>query len=317
MRSAENIAGVHKFVLYSRRRLNYSWRVACSVNPPPSKNVVADFWDAEPCGTRYLGEKSEFEAHARARYQLEPHIFDFAGFAPARGLRVLEIGVGMGADYEQWLQAGAVATGVELSAVSLQRVRRRCELAGLVPDLRLADAENLPFAPNSFDIVYSYGVMHHSPETAKCLNEAWRVLKPGGEARIMLYHHVSLTGIMLWLLFGIWRGQSIRQSVYENLESPGTKTFTRSEVFELMRDFENVSIDQVFSPGDLLLHRPSQKFRRPAYRFLWKLFPRKLLRICLRKWGLFLLIKAQKPSVGGTDRLNSASSILEQGHANV
>ena len=295
MRRAENVAGVHKFVLYSRGRLNYSWLVACSVSPPPSKNAVADFWNAEPCGTRYVGEKSEFDAHARARYELEPYIFDFAGFTSARGLRVLEIGVGMGADYEQWLKTGAIATGVDLSAVSLERTQRRCELAGLVPDLRLADAENLPFASNSFDFVYSYGVMHHSPNTAKCLTEAWRVLKPGGEARIMLYHHVSLTGIMLWLRYGIWRAQSIRQCVHEYLESPGTKTFTRSEVSALMHDFENVSIDQVFSPGDLLLHKPSSRFRGAPYRVLWKLFPRALVRRIGKRCGLFLLVKATRP----------------------
>jgi SAM-dependent methyltransferase len=288
------LRGVHKFVLYSRGRLNYSWRVACSVSPLPSKTAVADFWNAEPCGTRYLGEKSEFEEHSRARYQLEPHIFDFAGFTSARGLRVLEIGVGIGADYEQWLKAGAIATGVDLSTSSLERAQRRCELAGFVPDLRLADAENLPFGSNSFDVVYSYGVMHHSPNTAKCLTEARRVLKPGGEARIMLYHHASLTGIMLWLRYGIWRTQSIRRCVYENLESPGTKTFTRNEAFMLMHDFKNVNIDQVFSPGDLLLHQPSHKFRGPQYRLLWKVFPRGLLRICCRNWGLFLLITAQK-----------------------
>lgn len=285
---------MHKFVLYSRGCLNYSWRVACSVSPPPSKNAVADFWNAEPCGTRYLGEKSEFEAQSHARYQLEPHIPNFAGFTSSRGLRVLEIGVGMGADYEQWLKAGAFASGIDLSAVSLGRTRSRCQLAGLVPDLRLGDAENLPFATNSFDIVYSYGVMHHSPDTAKCLREAWRVLKPGGEARIMLYYHLSLTGIMLWLRFGLWRGQSIRQCVYETLESPGTKTFTRNEVFEFMRDYEDVIIDQVFSPGDLLLHKPSSRFRSAGYRFLWKVFPRTWVRKIAKNWGLFLLIKARK-----------------------
>jgi len=287
--------GVHKFVLYSRQRLIYSLPVACTASPPPLKDELAAFWNSEPCGTRYLAEKSEFAGQARTRYQLEPYISDFAGFASARGLRVLEIGVGMGADYEQWLKAGAIVTGVDLSKASLEQAQRRCELAGLTPDLQLADAENLPFASNSFDVAYSYGVMHHSPNTSKCLSEAWRVLKPGGEARIMLYHHASLTGIMLWLRFGIWRMQSIRQCVYQRLESPGTKTFTRDEVSVLMRDFENVSIDQVFSPGDLLLHRPSAKFIGLGYQLLWKIFPRTLVRKLGQKWGLFLLIRAMKP----------------------
>ncbi|HZR65592.1 MAG TPA: class I SAM-dependent methyltransferase [Terriglobales bacterium] len=287
---------MHNFVLYSYKCLLYSGPVACTATPPDLKIEVAEFWNTEPCGTRYLGESSSFTSHSQARYLLEPHIPEFAGFASACGLRVLEIGVGIGADYEQWLRAGALATGVDISKSSLECARRRCELAGFTPDLHLADAENLPFPSESFDRVYSYGVMHHSPDTGRCIQEALRVLKAGGEARIMLYHHVSLTGIMLWLRYGIWRAQSIRQCVYEKLESPGTKTFTRDEVLNLMRGFEDVSIDQVFSPGDLLLHQPSQRFRGTPYRMLFKLFPRTLVRKFGRKWGLFLLISAVKPS---------------------
>jgi len=306
---------VHKFVLGRAASIRYSQSVACTETPPGLKSSglpapgpndpgladpglkaqVADFWNAEPCGTRYLGDSAEFAAHAQARYTLEPYIPNFAGFAASRGKRVLEIGVGMGADYEQWLKAGALATGVDLSQASLDRARRRCELAGLAPDLRLADAENLPFADNSFDIVYSYGVMHHSPDTARCLREAFRVLKPVGQARIMLYHHASLTGLMLWLRYGLWRAQSVRRCVYDRLESPGTKTYTAAEVRELMSNFANVEIDQVFSPGDLLLHQPSSRFRHPIYRLIWKLYPRALVRKLARRWGLFLLITARKP----------------------
>lgn len=265
------------------------------------KERVIEFWNTEPCGTRYLGGESEFNAHAQARYALEPHIPTFARFAEARGLRVLEIGVGMGGDYERWLTAGANASGIDLSSASLTQTRRRCQLAGLRPDLQLADAEDIPFADQTFDIVYSYGVLHHSPDTTKCLREAWRVLKPGGEARIMLYHHRSITGFLLWLRYGVWRGQSIRQCVYERLESPGTKTFTVAEVRSMLAGFDDIELDdvhfnQAFSPGDLLLHKPSARFQGPLYRLAWKLFPRNLVRRCGKRWGLFLLITARKSS---------------------
>jgi len=286
---------VHNFVLYSRIRVLYSGPVACATTSPDLKIQVAEFWNSEPCGTRYLGGNLNFEEQSATRYRIEPHIPVFAGFASACGLKVLEIGVGLGADYEQWLKAGAIATGIDLSAKSLELTKRRCEAAGFKPDLQQADAENLPFPANSFDIVYSYGVMHHSPNTARCVREAWRVLKPGGEARIMLYHHVSLTGIMLWLRYGVWRGQSIRQCVYDHLESPGTKTFTRAEALAMMRDFENVSLQQVFSPGDLLLHRPSARFQGRICKSLWKFFPRTLISRCGRRHGLFLLIAGAKP----------------------
>ena len=181
-------------------------------------SAVRDFWNAAPCGSRYLETNDDYESHARARYGLEPFILEFADFPRWRGKRVLEIGVGMGADYVQWLQAGAIATGVDLSSASLERAAHRCELAGVKPDLRLANAEELPFSDGEFDLVYSYGVLHHSPNTLQCLREVRRVLKPGGRAKIMVYHHPSLVGLMLWARYGSFTGK-IREG--SRLPSPG------------------------------------------------------------------------------------------------
>jgi ubiquinone/menaquinone biosynthesis C-methylase UbiE len=261
------------------------------------KDEVSEFWNAEPCGTRYLDNDGDFESHSRARYALEPYIHEFAQFSSARGLHVLEVGVGMGADFLQWLKAGAVATGIDLSSQSVEQARKRCKRFGYEADLRTADAETLPFADRTFDLLYSYGVMHHSPNTEQCIREAWRVLKPGGTLKIMLYHHASLTGEMLWLRYGWWRGKSLRQTVYEQLESPGTKTYTQAEVRGMLKEFESIRIEQVFSPGDLLLNNPSKRFQSGIYRLLWKLYPRFLVRKFGKSWGLFLLITAQKPCV--------------------
>jgi ubiquinone/menaquinone biosynthesis C-methylase UbiE len=262
---------------------------------PDLKDEVREFWNSDPCGTRYLEGVEDFAAHARARYELEPHIHQFARFSSARGQRVLEVGVGMGADYLEWLKGDAQATGIDLSGASLERARARCRAAGYQPDLRVADAENLPFPQNAFDVVYSYGVLHHSPDTARCFREVLRVLKPGGQARIMIYHHPSLTGLMLWLRYGLVHGASLRKSVYDHLESPGTKTYSQKEAKSLLAGFENISMRQVFSPGDLLLNRPSARYQAGIYRLAWKLYPRRLARMLGRRWGLFLLISAQKP----------------------
>jgi SAM-dependent methyltransferase len=263
---------------------------------PVLKNDVRDFWNADPCGSRYLGDREDFEAQARARYRLEPYIHDFAGFAHSGGKRVLEIGVGMGADFLEWLKAGAHAAGVDLSSASIERSKRRCELAGYTPDLRISDAEHLPFPDNTFDIVYSYGVMHHSPDTLQCIREAGRVLRPGGVLRVMVYHHASLTGLMLWLRYGWWRGKSLRQTVYEQLESPGTKSYTRREALGLLEEFEQIEFRQAFSPGDLLLNEPSVRFQGRFYRLIWALYPRAIVRLVCRRMGLFLLISARKPA---------------------
>jgi ubiquinone/menaquinone biosynthesis C-methylase UbiE len=260
------------------------------------KEEVRDFWNADPCGSRYLGERADFEAHARARYQLEPYIHEFAGFAQSAGKRVLEIGVGMGADYLEWLKAGAQATGVDLSGTSVEQAKRRCEMAGCAPDLRVSDAERLPFPDGTFDIVYSYGVMHHSPDTPQCIREAGRVLKPGGALRIMIYHHPSLTGFMLWLRYGWLRGKSLRQVVRDHLESPGTKSYMQEEARAMLQGFEQIEFRQVFGPGDRLLNEPSARFRGWAYRIIWRLYPRFLVRRFGARLGLFLLISARKPS---------------------
>ncbi len=263
---------------------------------PGLKDEVRRFWDAEPCGTRYLESAEDFVAHTRSRYALEPYIERFAQFDRARGLRVLEIGVGMGADYVRWLQAGARAAGVDLSRGSLERAHSRCQMMGMTPTLCQADAERLPFPDGTFDLVYSYGVLHHSPDTPRCVQEVFRILKPGGQARLMLYHHPSLTGLMLWLRYGWWRGKSVRQAVYGHLESPGTKTYTAAEIRAMMSGFGNLHLEQVFSPGDLLLHQPSARFRGSLYRLAWKLYPRWMVRRLGRRLGLFLLITAERPA---------------------
>src|SRR5437016_13989288 len=88
--------------------------------------------------------------------------------------------------------------------------------------------------------------MLHTTSTQQCLREAWRVLKPNGQARVMVYHNPSLTGFMLWMRYGIWRGNSVREVVYDHLESPGTKSFTQAEVRGMMCDFEELQFQQVF-----------------------------------------------------------------------
>jgi hypothetical protein len=112
----------------------------------------------------------------------------------------------------------------------------------------------------------------------------------------MIYHHASLTGFMLWLRYGFLRGKSLRQSVRDHLESPGTKSYTREEARTLLQGFEQIELRQAFSPGDLLLNEPSARFQGLAYRFVWRLYPRFLVRRLGARWGLFLLISARKPA---------------------
>lgn len=107
-------------------------------------------------------------------------------------IQFLEIGCGMGTDALQIAKKGIEVTAIDLTDEGIRLAKDRFSLNNYSADLRIADAENLPFEDTYFDIVYSFGVLHHIPDTQKAINEIYRVLKPGGEAYIMLYNKISL-----------------------------------------------------------------------------------------------------------------------------
>ena len=159
------------------------------------KERVRTFWQENPCGVKFAdaapGTRHFYELIEAHRYTKEWHIPAAADFAGARGLKVLEIGCGLGTDGAQFAEANADYTGVDLTDAAVELARKRFELFGLSGKFQTADAENLEFADESFDLVYSHGVLHHTPETQKAIDEVHRVLRPGGRAVVMLYHRDS------------------------------------------------------------------------------------------------------------------------------
>ena len=159
------------------------------------KERVRAFWQEHPCGTKFAdaqpGSRRFYELVEAHRYEKEWHIPAAAGFAHSKHLDVLEIGCGLGTDGAQFAQAGARYTGIDLTEAAVDLARRRFELFNLRGNFRVADAEQLDFADNSFDLVYSHGVLHHTPDTPTAVREIYRVLRPGGRAVVMLYHRDS------------------------------------------------------------------------------------------------------------------------------
>ena len=180
-----------------------------------AKQAVHDFWERASCGeeayARGGSSRERLEAQARARYELEPYIRQFARFESGRGLDVLEVGVGMGADHLEWARhMPRSLSGIDLTERAIAHTATRLALYGLRSDLRVADAEKLPFRDASFDLVYSWGVLHHSPDTSRAVREVLRVLRPGGVARVMIYHAHSMVGYMLWLRYALLAGRSTK-----------------------------------------------------------------------------------------------------------
>lgn len=265
------------------------------------KSAVSNFWNIQSCGEVYATGNSEqlfYQSFIKKRYQLEPYIFEFARFEDGRDKDVLEIGVGMGADHLQWAKSRPkFLAGIDLTSRAISHATKMLGLDGYKSKLMVADAENLPFEDGSFDLVYSWGVIHHSPNTEIAVKEIFRVLRKGGEARIMIYHKYSLTGFMLWIRYALLKGHPFLslESVYaEHLESPGTKAYTMKHAREMFSLFSRVEIKRQLSFGDLLLGEAGQRHKGILLKFAKLIWPRWLLKKIGNRFGLMLTINVKK-----------------------
>ena len=161
----------------------------------PSIEDVQQFWNTEACGTHFVEDYSDrrdfFAKFREFRYRTEWHIPVLVPFADAKGKKVLEIGIGNGADGALWALNGADYTGVDLTDAALEATRSHFEVLGLPGAFRKGNAEQLDFPDATFDIVYSHGVLMCTPHMQTALDEIHRVLKPGGQVIVMLYHKHS------------------------------------------------------------------------------------------------------------------------------
>jgi SAM-dependent methyltransferase len=171
---------------------------------------VRDWWSAQPMTyggthgeTNYAeglvkrGSREFFEQADRRFYSWNTPLHDHRPFGRLfpydeyRGKKVLEVGCGMGAMTMNWVRAGAQMTAVDLTPTAVEQTRRRLEIFGLQAEVRQGDGRKLPFEDAQFDFVYSWGVLHHSPDLDKSIAELMRVAKPGGGFGVMLYHRHS------------------------------------------------------------------------------------------------------------------------------
>jgi ubiquinone/menaquinone biosynthesis C-methylase UbiE len=206
------------------------------------KLQVREYWNEQPCGTQFgTGERFSreyFDEIERVRYEREPEIFAFAQFTRHHGQKVLEVGTGAGSDFTQWVRAGARAHGIDQTPQGVEHVRERLALYGLsAEDVRVADAENLPFEDGVFDVVYSWGVIHHSPNTERALEEIVRVCRPGGVGKVMIYNRHSILSYFFWVKHALLKGRpwkSLAWVLWHHMESIGTKAYTVDEARRML-----------------------------------------------------------------------------------
>ena len=288
------------------------------------KSRVRAFWQVRPCGTQFsaaeIGTRQFFDRIEQHRYTKEWHIPQAANFAGAKGLRVLEIGCGVGTDGLRFARAGAHYTGIDLTDAAIELARKNFASAGLRGEFRVTDAEALDFEDESFDLVYSHGVLHHTPDIDAAVREIHRVLKPGGRAIVMLYHRGSYnyqigirvlrragagllrteSGIKVINLLTGEPVESLREHAAslrnangdlspaellnqstDGAGNPLARVYSRSEALELFKSFREVELRAYFL---------NQRF----IPLIGNLLPRSFESALASRWGWHLWIYARK-----------------------
>jgi ubiquinone/menaquinone biosynthesis C-methylase UbiE len=286
-------------------------------------SVVQDFWNTNPCQSdlsqaiqrrRYFEEISEKRYHGR-----EWHVPIVAGFNAFQDKEVLEIGCSIATDGLEFAKCGANYTGADLTPHSIELAEERFRLFNVTGNFIVANAEELPFPDESFDHIYSFGVIHHSPAPEKIVAEIHRVLRKGGTFTVMLYNRTSInyyieimflrrifrlfllprlmprviaaaTGFDRWKLEGhrdmlISKGRMTKQEwISMNTDGPFcplARVYGCKEVAQLFKIFVNV-------------RQEAWEFNPEHWSFLGKLIPHKIERWLGRHWGWHRMIYGSK-----------------------
>ncbi len=254
----------------------------------PTIADVAAYWNRRPCNIRHsqkpVGTREYFNEVEARKYFVEPHIPGFAEFLRWTGKDVLEIGCGIGTDATNFARLGARYTAIELSDESLKLARQRFAEFGLSGTFYQGNAETVAdiVTNGPFDLVYSFGVIHHTPNPRAVIEGARRLIKPDGELRIMLYAKESWKGCMIDAGFDQPEAQS---------GCPVALTFTPEDVRDLLNDcftVTDISRNHIF-PYVI------DKYIRHEYEFQpwFRVMPPEMFKALERAFGWHLLIKAR------------------------
>ncbi|MFN8376379.1 MAG: methyltransferase domain-containing protein [Anaerolineae bacterium] len=264
-------------------------------------------WSTTPAGWSHAqeyapGTKEFFEQVIEKRSTVElASLLKIIPFEQARGKKVLELGHGAGYDAYAFCKNGADYTGIDIATANPPRLKSHLGFYGFQPKVMLGDAENLMFPSETFDIVFSNGVLHHTPNIQKAFEETFRVLKPGGEFWVIVYHRDSIFywwSTVLWrhLLYGGIRKRSIQRALSQvetmnNDAAPLVNVYSRGQLYHLLAatgfDVREIRVRK--------LAKSDMAMPRRIFRWLDKHVPQSWYDKVGEYFGWYVMGKARKP----------------------
>jgi SAM-dependent methyltransferase len=265
---------------------------------------VSDYWNSRPCNIRHssqpVGSREYFDEVEERKYFVEPHIPAFAEFERWKGKKVLEIGCGIGTDTINFAWHGAQVTAVDLTEKSLELARQRAQVFGLEDRVRFiqANAENLSKSVpvEHYDLVYSFGVIHHTPDPERVLEEIRKYVTPESTVKIMVYNRWSWKVLCILLGYGKGRFWKLNRLIADYSEAemgcPVTYSYSRTAGRRLLEKHgfrvTGVMVDHIF-PFSI------PEYVQYQYKVVWyfRWIPRPLFRALERAFGWHLCLTAQ------------------------
>lgn len=262
---------------------------------------VKKFWNARPCNINHssseFGTLQYYDEVEQRKYFVEPHIPPFADFPAWSGKTVLEVGCGIGTDTINFLRNGAKLTSVDVSEESVKITKDRATKYGFDAScISASNAEELDLGDTKFDLVYSFGVIHHSPDPKKIIEQVARHQTPGQELRLMVYSKISYKLFWAMHTFDRWDMSKMNDTVREFAEAqqgcPYAQTYTFDEVADLLHpwyEITDIRKDHIFKWN-------IDKYIKKEYEVdaAWKDVPEKDFRSIEKELGWHTLVKANR-----------------------
>jgi 2-polyprenyl-3-methyl-5-hydroxy-6-metoxy-1,4-benzoquinol methylase len=264
---------------------------------------VRDYWNARPCNLRHstqpVGTRQYFDEVEARKYMVEPHIPGFAEFEKWSGKKVLEIGCGLGTDTVNFARADAQVTSVDLSEKSLELAKQRIAVYGFQDRVKFhqANAEELSntVPPEPYDLIYSFGVIHHTPHPERVLEQLRKYAKPGTTLKVMVYYRYAYK--VAWILLSEGRGQfwKLEELVAKNSEAqtgcPVTYTYSKSQGRKLVENagfrLKEARVEHIF-PYRIADYVQYRYVKEPYFRWM----PDAMFHALERRFGWHLCITA-------------------------